>query len=85
MVHEIAQANLSEPLRKELFHRLVVAQDYAMSVEEARKMVCALFAVEGTQVRGLRRTGLLCKELDLCDVLLQRFYRMLVGRADEEL
>jgi hypothetical protein len=43
MLQEKAAAGLPEPRRRELFHLLVVAQDYAMSVAEAREMVCDLF------------------------------------------
>jgi len=58
MAQETARVDLPEPLRKELFHRLVIAQDYAMSVAEAREMVCELFAVVETQVVQIEKEGL---------------------------
>jgi hypothetical protein len=49
-----------EPRRKELFHLLVVAQDYAMSVSEARKMVCDLYGLMEAQVVQIEQQGLDC-------------------------
>jgi hypothetical protein len=44
----------------ELFRLLVVAQDYAMSVAEAREMVCSLFGLEENQIIGIEEEGLDC-------------------------
>jgi hypothetical protein len=58
MAQETTRIDLPESMRKVLFHRLVVAQDYAMSVAEARKMVCDVFAVVETQVVQIEEEGL---------------------------
>jgi hypothetical protein len=50
--------DLPEPRRKELFRLLVVAQDYAMTVPEARKMLCDLFGLMEAQVLRIEREGL---------------------------
>jgi hypothetical protein len=42
----------------ELFRLLVVAQDYAMSVAEAREMVCTLFGLEESQIVQIEEEGL---------------------------
>ena len=54
-----ADSTNSLPLqrRMELFQRLVVAQDYGMSVAEAREMLFHLYGVDETQVIGIEREG----------------------------
>src|SRR5262249_51295451 len=58
MFQERAVVELSESRRKELFHLLVVAQDYAMSVAEARQMVAELHGLVGAQVVRIEQEGL---------------------------
>jgi hypothetical protein len=58
MIQEKAAVDLPESRRRELFHLLVVAQDYAMSVTEAREMACDLFGLEETQVVQIEQEGL---------------------------
>ena len=60
MVQDKTTEHLPEPRRKELFHLLVVAQDYAMSVGEARKMVCDLYGLMEAQVVQIEQQGLDC-------------------------
>lgn len=55
-----ATVDLPEPRCKELFHLLVVAQDYAMSVSEARKMVCDLYGLMEAQIMRIEQQGLDC-------------------------
>jgi len=47
-----------ESRRQELFQLLVVAQDYGMSVAEAREMACDLFGLEATHVVRIEQEGL---------------------------
>jgi hypothetical protein len=58
MVQVKATVDLPEPRRRELFRLIVVAQDYAMSVADARKMVCDLFGLMETQVVRIEQEGL---------------------------
>jgi hypothetical protein len=58
MIQEKAVVDLPESRRKELFRLLVVAQDYAMSVAEAREMACDLFGLMETQVVQIEEEGL---------------------------
>jgi hypothetical protein len=58
MIQYEAVVDLSESRRKELFNLLVVAQDYAMSVAEARQMACNLFGLAESQVVRIEREGL---------------------------
>jgi len=58
MIPEKAGLDLPESRRKELFHLLVVAQDYAMSVAEARQMACDLFGLAESQVAQIEQEGL---------------------------
>jgi hypothetical protein len=58
MVQDEATGDLPEPRRKELFRLLVAAQDYAMSVEEGRRMVCDLYGLMETQVVRIEQEGL---------------------------
>jgi hypothetical protein len=58
MVQDTTTVDLSEPRRKELFRLLVVAQDYAMTVPEARTMLCDLFGLMETQVLRIEQEGL---------------------------
>ena len=58
MNQEKALVDLSESRRRELFRILVVAQDYAMSVAEAREMACDLFGLAETQVVRIEEEGL---------------------------
>ena len=58
MNHEKVVVDLPESRRKELFRLLVVAQDYAMSVAEAREMACDLFGLVETQVVRIEEEGL---------------------------
>jgi hypothetical protein len=58
MIQENAAVDLPESRRKELFHLLVIAQDYAMSVTEAREMACNLFGLEETYVVRIEQEGL---------------------------
>ena len=57
-LNRLSQPDLPESRRKELFHLLVVAQDYAMSVAEAREMACDLFGLMETQVVQIEEEGL---------------------------
>ena len=58
MITENASVLLPELRRKEVFRLLVVAQDYAMSVTEAREMACDLFGLEETYVVRIEQEGL---------------------------
>jgi hypothetical protein len=58
MIQKNFAVNLPESRRKELFHLLVTAQDYAMSVTEAREMACDLFGLEETHVVRIEQEGL---------------------------
>jgi hypothetical protein len=58
MIQEKAGLDLPESRRKELFCLLVVAQDYAMSVAEAREMACDLFGLVESQVIRIEQEGL---------------------------
>jgi hypothetical protein len=58
MILENASVNLPESRRKELFNLMVVAQDYAMSVAEAREMACKLFGLAETHVIRIEQEGL---------------------------
>ena len=58
MIQENSAVDLPESRRKELFHLLVIAQDYAMSVTEAREMACNLFGLEETNVVRIEQEGL---------------------------
>jgi hypothetical protein len=58
MIQEKAATDLPESRRKELFRLLVVAQDYSMSVAEAREMACDLFGLVETQVIRIEQEGL---------------------------
>jgi hypothetical protein len=58
MIQGKVVVDLSESRRKELFNLLVVAQDYAMSVAEARQMACNLFGLAESQVVRIEREGL---------------------------
>ena len=58
MIQENSAVDLPESRRKELFHLLVIAQDYAMSVTEAREMACDLFGVMETQIVQIEEEGL---------------------------
>jgi hypothetical protein len=58
MTQEKAAVDLPESRRKELFRLLVVAQDYAMSVAEAREVACDLFGLVETQVVQIEHEGL---------------------------
>jgi hypothetical protein len=58
MIQENSALDLPESRRKELFHLLVIAQDYAMTVTEAREMACNLFGLEETHVVRIEREGL---------------------------
>ena len=60
VIQERTRGELSEPRRMELFRLLVVAQDFAMSVAEAREMVCSLFGLEENQIIGIEEEGLDC-------------------------
>ena len=57
----MVQANSTNSLpfqrRMELFHRLVVAQDYGMSVTEAREMLFHLYGADETQVVRIEQEG----------------------------
>jgi hypothetical protein len=44
--------------RMDFFRRLVVAQDYDMSIAEAREMLCDLYGLDETQVCQIEREGL---------------------------
>ena len=58
MLQEMAAVDLPESRRKEVFRLLVVAQDYRMSVSEAREMACDLFGLVETQVARIEQEGL---------------------------
>ena len=58
MIQEMAAVDLAESRRKEVLRLLVVAQDYAMSVAEAREMACDLFGLVETQVVRIEQEGL---------------------------
>jgi hypothetical protein len=58
MIPENSAMDLPESRRKELFRLLVIAQDYAMSVTEAREMACDLFGLEETHVVRIEQEGL---------------------------
>jgi hypothetical protein len=58
MIQENSAVDLPESRRKELFHLLVIAQDYAMSVMEGREMACDLFGLEETHVVRIEQEGL---------------------------
>ena len=58
MITENASVLLPELRRKEIFRLLVVAQDYSMSVEEAREMACALFGLVENNVVRIEQEGL---------------------------
>ena len=58
MIQENSAVDLPESRRKELFHLLVIAQDYAMTVTEAREMACNLFGLEETHVVRIEQEGL---------------------------
>jgi hypothetical protein len=58
MIQYEAAVDLSESRRKELFNLLVVAQDYAMSVAEARQMASDLFGLAEAQVLRIENEGL---------------------------
>jgi hypothetical protein len=57
----MVQANMTNDLplhrRMEFFHRLVVAQDYGMSVAESREMLFHLYGLDETQVVRIEREG----------------------------
>jgi hypothetical protein len=57
---QVDSTNSLPPLqrRMEIFHRLVVAQDYGMSIEEAREMLFHLYGLDATQVVRIEREGL---------------------------
>ena len=57
-IQEMAAADLPKSRRKEVFRLLVVAQDYRMSVSEAREMACDLFGLVVTQVVRIEQEGL---------------------------
>jgi len=44
--------------RMEVFHRLVVAQDYGMSVTEARVMLCDLYGLGEPEIVQIEQEGL---------------------------
>ena len=50
--------DLPESRRKALFHLLVIAQDYAMSVADAREMACDLFGLDENHVVRIEQEGL---------------------------
>jgi hypothetical protein len=50
--------DLAEPRRREIFHLLVVAQDFAMTVAESREMVIALYGLSEHKVRKIENEGL---------------------------
>jgi hypothetical protein len=58
MRHQRARAELSEPRRKEVFRRLIIAQDLAMSVAESREMVRDRFGLTEGDVLRIEREGL---------------------------
>ena len=58
MIQEEVAVALPESRRKELFRLLVIAQDFAMSVAEARQMACDLFGLAETQVVRIEQEGL---------------------------
>jgi hypothetical protein len=58
MVQEDSTNSLPLQRRMELFHRLVLAQDYGMSVAEAREMLFHLYGVDETQVVRIEREGI---------------------------
>jgi len=58
MIQENAIVDLPESRRGQLFHLLVIAQDYAMSVAEARQMACDLFGIAEAQVVRIEQEGL---------------------------
>lgn len=47
-----------EPVRMEIFHALVDAQDQEMGVPQSRKMVAERFGVSEHQVRQIEQEGL---------------------------
>ena len=67
MITENASVLLPELRRKEVFRLLVVAQDYSMSVEEAREMACSLFGLVENSVVRIEQEGLE-KDWPPCDV-----------------
>jgi len=58
MIQENSAVDLPESRRKELFQLIVIAQDYAMSVTEAREMACYLFGLKETHVVRIEQEGL---------------------------
>jgi len=58
MIQEKSAGDLPESRRKELFHLLVIAQDYAMSVTEAREMACDLSGLDEIHVVRIEQEGL---------------------------
>jgi hypothetical protein len=47
-----------EPVRKEIFHALVDAQDQEMGVLQSRKFIAERYGVSENQVRQIEREGL---------------------------
>lgn len=54
----MAEANLSEEQRKEIFLALVEAQDQAMNVGQSRKLMVEKFGVTEKQVQQIEREGM---------------------------
>lgn len=54
----MAEANLSEDQRKEIFLALVEAQDQAMNVVQSRKLMVERFGVTEKQVQQIEREGM---------------------------
>ena len=57
MVQASTTNSLPLQRRMELFHRLVLAQDYGMSTAEAREMLFHLYGLDETQVVQIEREG----------------------------